>query len=157
MTDKEEKHLTQLRTHSAETDKLKGYAIQRIDLLIISVSGASIYLSLEIMKYMHEANLAWSNWPFKLAGLLFVLSIVTNFLGQWAAHNSSHHMKCSTDAEIYWRQYHGGADLQKPSTIAMHDQKFTNYTKYVSWANVTCTSCMLAGLFVLIFAVLIIF
>ena len=64
-------------------DAIEGwkYALQRMDLLIISISGAGVYVCLEAIKYSSEKN--YQNvWLIKIGGLLFVLGIVINFISQ---------------------------------------------------------------------------
>lgn len=63
--------------------KNKWYAIGRIDLLIISISGGSIYLIFEMIKYMHTLTPPITNYTsLKVAGLFFGLAIIVNFLSQ---------------------------------------------------------------------------
>ena len=58
------------------------YSIQRIDLLMISISGAGIYVCLEAMKYSFENSLGGTS-AIKIAGLFFVVAIVLNFISQF--------------------------------------------------------------------------
>jgi hypothetical protein len=68
------------------------YSTQRIDLLIISVSGAGIYASIEFIKYIN--SITYLTFPlkshyimyFKITGLLFIASIATNFVSQLTSY-----------------------------------------------------------------------
>lgn len=61
----------------------KWYAIGRIDLLIISISGGSIYLIFEIIKYLSSKIPPITDYQLiKIAGLFFGSAIIINFLSQ---------------------------------------------------------------------------
>ncbi|MDI9257272.1 hypothetical protein [Flavobacterium sedimenticola] len=57
------------------------YAHQRMDILIITISGAGIYVSLEAMKYFHEKNIEILP-SLKIGSIFFVVSIIFNFIAQ---------------------------------------------------------------------------
>ena len=99
MDDKEkEKRLTELKADLKfdlkETWTGLSYSVKRMDILLISISGAGIYSCFEIIKYVHENNIS-ASYPFKIIGLLFTTSIILNFMGQWSskkAHYYQYHM-----------------------------------------------------------------
>ena len=67
----------------------KWYAIGRIDLLIISISGAGIYSCFEIIKFMYSNKIESEFLMLKIAGALFVFSILLNFISQFASEYSN--------------------------------------------------------------------
>lgn len=62
------------------------YAHQRMDILIISISGGGIYVSLEVMKYLNEKGLC-IDYLLKYSALSFVIAIITNFIAQKMSSN----------------------------------------------------------------------
>ncbi|RVT72755.1 hypothetical protein EOD40_15190 [Flavobacterium sufflavum] len=57
------------------------YSIQRIDLLIVSFCGAGIYVCLETIKFLNEKKMP-CDYLIKIAGGIFLLGIILNFLSQ---------------------------------------------------------------------------
>lgn len=84
--------IKQLESYVEITRKSKDYSIQRFDILAITISGAGIYTSFELMKFITESKLlcheqiSFFNHPFKIAALSFTLSIISNFISQWTAY-----------------------------------------------------------------------
>jgi len=66
------------------------YSTQRMDLLIITISSAGIYVALETLKYAHEKNIG-QIWLLKTAGLCFVISIIANFISQSTGQKANMH------------------------------------------------------------------
>ncbi|MHA7843821.1 MAG: hypothetical protein ACX93I_10910 [Winogradskyella sp.] len=66
------------------------YSIQRIDLLIISISGAGIYVCLETLKYLNE-NCIQHNLLVKVSGIFLLASIVLNFISQIYGKNANYY------------------------------------------------------------------
>ncbi|MDP3944970.1 MAG: hypothetical protein Q8Q51_03660 [Lutibacter sp.] len=73
------------------------YSIQRMDLLIVSISGAGIYVCLETLKYINDNNLLSSNL-IKWSGGILLFSIVVNFISQFLGHKSNYYdyLMCDT-------------------------------------------------------------
>lgn len=57
------------------------YSHQRMDILMISISGGGIYVCLEAIKFLNEKGFC-INWLVKASALLFVLAIISNFISQ---------------------------------------------------------------------------
>lgn len=57
------------------------YSYQKIDALIIAISGAGIYVCLETIKYYTQTSSS-INGIIKLSALLFLFSILLNFISQ---------------------------------------------------------------------------
>ena len=77
--------ITDIMSNTKERQKLSWqgmfYSIQRIDLLIVSICGAGIYVGLETIKYLSENKMDSSLWV-KFSSALFLIGIITNFLSQ---------------------------------------------------------------------------
>ncbi|WP_412463820.1 hypothetical protein [Flavobacterium mekongense] len=70
------------------------YSNQRMDLLIITISGAGLYTVSEVCKYLLEQKLPISCF-IKVAAILFVTSIITNFLSQYYSAKTHYKDYCS--------------------------------------------------------------
>ncbi len=64
------------------------YAMQRIDLLLISISGAGIYGGWEIFKYVKDRSPLQNFCLLEISQILFLVTIVLNFLAQWFSYNT---------------------------------------------------------------------
>ena len=122
------------------------YALQRMDLLIISISGAGVYVCLEAIKYSSEKH--YQNvWLIKIGGLLFVLGIVINFISQLTG-------KLSNKYELFRCQkilmYGAEQDDDQKGKIA-HDNCMSEvYEKWTNGLNTASMILMFTGLIVLI-------
>jgi len=118
------------------------YTVQRLDLLIISISGAGIYVCLETLKFLKEKEIEL-HLLVKIAGFVLLLAIMINFLSQilgyWA--NYFYYLSCDEQLE------------DKPSTIKIKklDDKSDFYTKWNKISNLTSAIIMFLGLLTLIF------
>ncbi len=76
------------------------YSMQRIDLLIISISGAGIYVCLETIKYLTDASTCVS-WQIKVSGATFLFAIILNFLSQLSGYktNEKDYLMCQAEIE----------------------------------------------------------
>ena len=95
---KKEKITPQVREDIKERQKLVWdslfYSNQRMDLLIITISGAGLYAVSEVCKYLLESKISVSFF-LKISSVLFVLSIITNFLSQYYSAKTHHKDYCS--------------------------------------------------------------
>lgn len=125
------------------------YSVQRIDLLIISICGAGIYVCLESLKYFYENKLD-SYCLIKLAGAFFLLGIVTNFLSQifgYKTHEQDYLM-CEYTSECGENPTEEEKDL-----IRKYDLKsdfFSNLTSKFNYASIASMFIALIMLFILI-------
>ncbi len=67
------------------------YSTQRIDLLVVSICGAGIYVCLETLKFLAEQKMEVSNWSLKTAGILLILAIICNFISQFTGRKANHY------------------------------------------------------------------
>lgn len=69
------------------------YAMQRIDLLVISVSGAGIYGCWDVVKFLKDKDVCYNACILQISASLFLATIIFNFIGQWCSY------KCHTISE----------------------------------------------------------
>jgi len=102
------------------------YSIQRMDLLIISISGAGVYVILEVLKFGYDKHLS-NPTILKIAGVLFILSIILNFSSQLTGRRANHHDALFCDAHIDADE---SPTDEQTETIKFHDSKSDRYTKW---------------------------
>jgi hypothetical protein len=83
-----------IKEHRKNSFTQWAYSIQRIDLLIVSISGAGIYLSLETLKYSIEHHYC-NNILLKICGAVFVSALIINFISQYTGERAN-------DYEMKW-------------------------------------------------------
>lgn len=77
------------------------YSIQRIDLLIISICGAGIYICLETIKHVATTNnLCAETLYIKSSGASFLVSIIFNFVSQQCGYKANLQSYFMYDCEI---------------------------------------------------------
>ncbi len=123
------------------------YSIQRIDLLIISISGAGIYVCFEAIKYLRTNNLCSSVW-IKVAGALFLFAIIVNFISQLTSYKSNRDDYLKLDIET--RSNDELTDEEK-AQIESYDQSADRFDWWTQRLNQTSMGLMFAGLFTLSF------
>lgn len=143
-----EKHIEHLRL-------VKYYSIQRIDLLIISISGAGVYTCFEIMKYIDNNPVLKTahgfNVPFKWSGLCFIFAIIVNFVSQWTAYQGSSIALDSSKLELEEESE------ENKATIKKLDDASNGYRKFTVAANLTSNALMIIGLLILILSLWVLF
>jgi len=78
------------KEHRKNSFTMWSYAIQRIDLLIVAISGAGIYVVLEALKYSLEHKLQNSLF-LKFCGVVFLIALIVNFISQWTGEQANEH------------------------------------------------------------------
>jgi hypothetical protein len=122
------------------------YAVQRIDLLIISISGAGVYVCLETLKYHKQDPLDFI-LSIKAAGLCFVVAMVVNLISQFTGKSANKFDMRMCQAKI--------DDAESPSEetkrlIAVNDCKADTYSKCTDILNLSSLLIMFSGLITLI-------
>lgn len=118
------------------------YSIQRIDLLIISVSGAGIYLCLESLKFMHTTGIP-INCSIKVSAGFFVFAITTNFISQFISYQANKYdfLSCSES-----KKEQQDDDSKRKQII--YDDKSDTFNKINNFFNYTSAILMFSGLFI---------
>ena len=141
-------YLQRLLKHQDNTLANKSYAIQRFDLLIISISGAGLYLIFELFKFIHmnKSGLTIQNsmW-LKIAGIAFTLSIIVNFFSQWSGLKANSFEERWVNRQITI-QTGGEVDEKEIKKMDKNSQRFTTITNVF---NNVSTLLMIAGLVIL--------
>lgn len=129
------------------------YAIQRIDLLIIAISGAGIYVDLEVLKFSIEHPLD-SLWMVKLSGIILVFSITLNLISQMTGKKSNLHDMLMCNYEL---QAGKKPSREESCQIEKHNDLSDKYSTYTRTLNVLSLVFMGIGLTMMIIFFAIIF
>ena len=118
------------------------YSIQRIDLLIVSICGAGIYVCLELIKHLtiKEESI---HILVKLSGACFLFGIIVNFLSQIFGYISNKHDFLMYDVEINAKDKPTKDDEK---SISKHDKKSTWYSDLTEIFNYSSMGLMSIGL-----------
>lgn len=111
------------------------YAKQRIDLLLISVCGAGVYVILELFKVsLHQPiqNLDM----LKLDGLLFISAVILNFVAQFCSYKANAHDMIMSQCAIE----------DDESDSKKHDKLSERWTRIYNVAILLSIGAMLTGL-----------
>ncbi|MEP0365721.1 MAG: hypothetical protein ABJN36_09565 [Cyclobacteriaceae bacterium] len=129
------------------------YSIQRIDLLIISISGAGIYVCFETIKYLSSKNQPPELWV-KVAGGLFLFGIIVNFISQLTGYetNKSDYLMCLVETES-----DGELDEDEKADRDRYDSRSEKFSKATDILNYSSMGFMFAGLITLMIYFLFIF
>ena len=115
-----------------------------MDILIISVSGGGVYVCLEAIKFLHEQNLEISIVP-KIAGVLFVIAVLVNFLSQYYSYKANYHDYLESQYKIAERS----EDAAKEDLLSdQFDKKVTLTNKLSTWSMVIALIVLCAFFFI---------
>jgi len=122
------------------------YAIQRIDLLIISISGAGIYIIFQTLRFIKEQGMNLDLFWLKTGGVMFTLAIIVNFFSQWAGYKANKFEEDWAEQKIKEKlgKTIDQTALEKTSNNGM---KYTNLTTTL---NIVSTCSMLIGIVILV-------
>ncbi len=118
------------------------YGIQRIDLLIISISGAGIYICFETLKYLHESSMDISN-SIKISGGFLLIAIMINFLSQIFGRKSNYYDYLWCEVKLDAKDE--PTDEQK-TLIKDYDNKPDCYSSITNWLTYISIGFMSIGL-----------
>lgn len=108
------------------------YAIQRMDLLIISISGAGVLVILEALKFSYDKPTLHSMLTLKWAGAMFVLTIIVNFISQITGKKANFWDMLHCDAKI---DASDPATPEETETIIRYDCKADSYSYWTDKLN----------------------
>jgi hypothetical protein len=153
--DVDQNYIDRLLKHQEQTKEKEFYGVKRIDVLIVSLSGAGIYIIFEMLKFFKEQDIVekYNLCPLKVAGVLFAISIFLNFISQWTGYYANRFESDSTEITIQ-------KEKKKPfSQVALNstDANVTLFNRLTDVLNVSSTGCMLIGIIILTFFTLFIF
>ncbi|MDW3192964.1 MAG: hypothetical protein R8G66_11390 [Cytophagales bacterium] len=129
------------------------YSIQRIDLLIISISGAGIYVCFETIKFLISKNLP-PEISVKVAGGLFLIGIIINFISQLTGYETN-----KFDYLMYLVESESEEELSNDQKVERDrcDKKSEKFSKATYILNYASMGFMFAGLITLMIYFLFIF
>jgi hypothetical protein len=127
------------------------YSMQRIDLLLVSISSAGIYVILETVKFLVEEKFK-IGVELKISGIAFIFAIIINFLSQLFGYkaNEQDYLMC----ELNCIDKPNKKDLDK---IKEHDKKSAFFSKWTNKLNYISMVFLAIGLFSLLYFYLITF
>jgi hypothetical protein len=142
--------MDQLRDRQKMNWEAMFYSSQRIDLLIIAISGTGIYVCLETLKFAKENYLESIFW-IKVSGVLFVLSIIVNFISQFYGRKSNEQDYLVSQL-LLENKVDNKKDLDKNGKEEYDEYQSTSkkYTKYTNRFNYTSAVSMSIGLVLLV-------
>lgn len=118
------------------------YSIQRIDLLIISICGAGIYVCLETIKYL-STNKQECGFLIKFSAFMFLMGIILNFFSQQFGFkaNEQDYLMCETLIE-------GGENICDSEKLLAnkYDNKAECFSSLTAWFNYISMAFMFLGL-----------
>ncbi|MDX2362366.1 MAG: hypothetical protein QNK23_16275 [Crocinitomicaceae bacterium] len=115
------------------------YSNQRLDLLVIAISGAGIYACLEVLKFIAEEKTEAPTALLKIVGAVMIFAIISNFISQILGLKANNYDYLMSDQ--------AGKDNCK---FNEYDKKADQFTKYVGVMNWLSYISMFSGLIVLI-------
>lgn len=123
----------------------KWYAIGRIDLLIISISGGGIYIVFELIK--HFQGLGVNLIVLKLAALLFTIAIIVNFISQFYGYSAN-----ELEAKYNNIEFKNAIDELKKDDCDQKilDDKIKGKNWWVNFCNYISVAAMLIGVTLLV-------
>jgi hypothetical protein len=111
------------------------YSVQRIDLLVVSVSGAGIYVCLETVKFLKEYEID-THFSIQIAGVLFLTAIITNFISQIFGRKSNEQEYLKLEIEINSKGKPKRTEKCLLDEYEKYAQKFDRYTNLFNWASI---------------------
>ena len=130
------------------------YAVQRFDILIVSLSVAGIILSFNYTRYlMDEKNISgWPTWIPLLSVILFALSIMSNFASQYTAFYA-HRLEIEiTKGKI--RQVKDIGDYQENDFVEI-EKRSDRFDKKTDIYNAISRFCLMLAVMLIIISLLV--
>ena len=122
------------------------YAIQRIDLLIISISSGGVYVILEALKFCYEKQFTNISY-LKISGCLLILAIIINFLSQITGKKANEYDLKMSNLKLIKKSK---TTSQIKSDIRAFDCKSEQFTTYTNYLNTLSFLLMVFGLIILL-------
>ncbi|MCF6331724.1 MAG: hypothetical protein L3J11_00455 [Draconibacterium sp.] len=129
------------------------YSNNRIDLLLISISGGGIYVCLETIKYLSD-NCRDPHWLIWVSGVAFLFTVIVNFIGQFVGKrvNELDYIMCQETIDAG-----DNPTAQQEADIKETDEKADKVEKWINPINYICTGLMITGLSSILFYFILIF
>jgi hypothetical protein len=132
--------------HLINTRERTNYSIRRMDLLIISICGAGIYIIFETLREFKTGKVIIDNSTILLiCGLCFLIAIISNFISQKTGFYSNNNEEKFISLELKKIQGKKIDSCEKEE----YDRKVIRFNKVTNVLNVTSIFLMLIGLVLL--------
>ena len=146
MKKKEELRYNAWNEHLNSTRERINYSVRRMDLLIISISGAGIYIIFETLREFKKGQIEICNSSLIIAsGIFFLLAIMVNFLSQRAGYQANTNEESYTLLKL---QEIKGQEVDEESQQKL-DKKVNRYNKLTEILNISSIILMFIGLIML--------
>lgn len=134
-----------MEDHHKESKQRENYSIARLDLLTISISGAGLYVTLEMLKFLLQGTTQMPAWPLKVVGVLFTAAIAVNF---WSQHTG----KRTNAAAAQWARYEALKEMKgtEHPEQAKFDADRECFGRMTKWLNIVATLLMVLGVVMLV-------
>lgn len=129
------------------------YSAQRLDLLVVSICGAGIYIYFELLKYLTKEEMC-VHWSIKLFAVLFLFGLLTNFISQHFAMRSHYYDFLNCQEQI---DFGDTPNEEQQESIDASDSKSEYYDKYRKYTDMSSIGFMFLGLIILMSYFLFIF
>ena len=146
MTEDEKTRYNAWNEHLSNTKERTNYSIRRMDLLIISICGAGIYIIFETLREFKTGEVAIENDNILISsGLFFLFAITFNFISQITGYHANNNEEKYITQEL-------NKILQKNHDEIKQNIFDKNVTSFNSWTdilNILTILLMFLGLFFL--------
>ncbi|GET35034.1 hypothetical protein PbJCM13498_38970 [Prolixibacter bellariivorans] len=135
--------------HYANAKEKEFYSTRRIDLLIISISGACIYIVFEILRFINSEGSKITGTPtilLKLSAILAVCAIIVNIFSQYWGFLANGYEARYSRAVI--NQIEENKDDN--NELEVLDRKSRIYSFWTSLSNKVSIGLMLVGIVILV-------
>ncbi|MCB0475841.1 MAG: hypothetical protein KDC69_09200 [Flavobacteriaceae bacterium] len=147
MKKKDEIRFNAWSEHLKNTKELTSYSIKRMDLLIVSISGAGIYIIFETLREFKTGNIDIDNPKLLLlSGISFLLAITLNFISQWTGYMANSFEEEYIRIEL--RKIEKEED-NEDCDQKRYDKKVQNFNKLTDILNALSILSMFTGLILL--------
>ena len=132
--------------HLNYTRERTNYSIRRMDLLIISICGAGIYIIFETLRQFKTGKVEIENTNLlSICGLCFLIAIISNFISQKTGFYSNNNEEKFISLELQKIQGKKINDCKQKE----YDENVIKFNKVTNILNITSISLMLIGLVLL--------
>ena len=111
------------------------YSSQRMDLLIVSLSSAGIYVCLETIKYLSNNEICISLW-LKFSGAFFLFSVIVNFFSQIFGYKANEKDFLMCQVEIEADEKMSKKEKAELEEYDLSSTKFSNLTDKFNYLSI---------------------
>ena len=136
MDKREEYKYDKWKTYLEDTRKKTNYSVQRMELLIISISGGGLYLIFQIVKEIKISRITIENPRYLfIPGILFLVAIGSNFISQITGYKAN-----SLEEELIQNELSimEGEEIEKEvqNSLEKRIEKFNQITSFLNYLSI---------------------